>query len=187
MHKKKITNKHLKALNASEVESLNTILLFSNKQGQKLCYHCFDNFSFQKEQHSDSKFPDPDAAADDSYYDRDTLMYNLNAGIIELGCSPLCFGRASERDKATYGRRKVEQIHLEGNKNISRLFALSQDDISIPPIHRPTCEKCDDEILSSFKEKLKTSSKTMYPVLNPDTYLEYSENNSLSRSYQLHG
>ena len=33
---------------------------------------------------------------------------------------------------------KVEQIHLAANKNISRLFALSQDDISIPPIHRPT-------------------------------------------------
>ena len=43
-------------------------------------------------------------------------MDGLNAGIIELGCSPLSFGRASERDKATYGRRKVEQIHLAANK-----------------------------------------------------------------------
>ena len=82
------------------------------------------------------------------YYDRDTENDCLNSGIIQLGCSPLSFGRASERDKATYGRRKVEQIHLAANKNISRFFALSQGDISIPPIH---CEKCDDldEIISS--------------------------------------
>ena len=116
MHKKKITDKHQKALNASEVESLNIILSFSNefaiKPGQKLCYHCFDNFSFQKEQHSDSSFPDLDAVADDSYYDRDTEMDRLNAGIIELGCSPLSFGRANRSDKSTYGRRKLEQIHF---------------------------------------------------------------------------
>ena len=88
-------------------------------------------------------------------------MDRLNASIIELGCSPLSYGRASERDKATYGRRKVEQIHLAANKNISCLFTLSQDDISIPPIHRPTCEKFDDldEILSSIKERIQTSSK----------------------------
>ena len=86
-------------------------------------------------------------------------MDRLNAGIIELGCSPFSFGRANERDKTTHGRRKVEQIHLAAN--ISRLFGLSQDDISIPPIHRQTCEKCYDleEILSSIKEKNQTSSK----------------------------
>ena len=50
---------------------MNTILSFSNeftiKPGKKLCYHCFDNFSFKKEQHSDSYFPDLDIAAHDSY------------------------------------------------------------------------------------------------------------------------
>ena len=39
-------------------------------------------------------------------------MDHLNAGIIELGCSTINFGKASGRDKATYGRKKVEQIHL---------------------------------------------------------------------------
>ena len=88
-------------------------------------------------------------------------MDRLNAGIIGLGCLPLSFGRASERDKATCGRRKVEQIHLAAKKHISHLCALSQDDISIPPIHRSTCEKCDDldEILSSIKEKILPKSK----------------------------
>ena len=63
-----------------------------------------------------------------------------------------------ERDKATHGRRKVEQIH---RTKYLLLSALSGSMISppLPYIYLLVKNAMIDEILSSIKENIKKSSK----------------------------
>ena len=134
----------------------------SIKPGQKLCYDCFNAFcSPVYSSHSDTTLEIRDELdIDKAYTDRNVDIETLNEGLAKLGVSPLNYKRISKRDIIGYGERKIKQVQLSVNEDISHLGYNIAEGILSPAPQVP-CDKCKDmdEIINAIKEKIKISSK----------------------------
>ena len=99
------------------------------KPGQKLCLRCEQQAHAGKETTSDDELYHPAVSAED-----------LNVTASELGCSPLKLTKLSQRDKASYAKRKLSQITDAAKSKVSQILNVSTD--ILDSRDDASCDKC---------------------------------------------
>jgi len=110
MHVKPI-KRSLRAVNIEIAKQLRI------KPGQKLCTMCRKKLHENTEQDlsSDEDFDEPSCMVSEK----------LNKSIAELGCTPI--KSVSERDRVSYGKRKVKQVEQAIKGKVAKVLNISSD------------------------------------------------------------
>lgn len=85
----------------------------------------------------------------------------LNSTFIELGISPLKVSRVGERDKVSYGKRKLEQAKSALRNELGQ--TLNVEPLALSPTEEAgnLCQECEDMhiLINLLKEKCKVSNR----------------------------
>ena len=123
------------------------------RPGQKLCSSCHTKKAEKKREAEEYN--------NKEYLPRPNPKKALNQSVEILGCSPL--RSVSQRDKISYGKRKVSQVYAASAAFIADVLDVSTDDITLNKSvnNAEYCQKATDfnRLMESVKEIFSISSR----------------------------
>ena len=137
---------------------------FGLKPGQKLCQKC--------ERKCEEKLQPSSEASAEEFEDAGLTRDTLNESVQFMGVSPL--KPVSQRDKPTYGKRKVKDIETAAKSHVATALEIPRD-ILISTALEEACEGCKDlnKLLDLLKEKCKDATqqeKIKILTLTPESW-----------------
>jgi len=128
--------------------------LFNVKPGQKMCPRCYQRcleesgrVEHQKKQENLSE-----SQSSSEYEPQCSAREAIDLTSKPLGISPM--KRVSDRDKLTYGKRKIKKIQAAAKNKVLTALELSSSDLSSDDGGK--CDKCSDldRLVQLIKEKM---------------------------------
>lgn len=154
--------KRLRTIDIAIADQVNTVTKRKDtKPGQKLCTRCISDLSAALRAKEQS-----DSCSD--FEDTMDTNEKVNASLTSLDISPLKFSAVSQRDSATYAKRKVNEAHNALVCKIACAGGLNEEKLA-------GCDLCKDYklLIDELKEKLRLSShaqKIQILTLAPDSW-----------------